>query len=115
MDTAARSLLKTLSYRFIASAITAGLVLLLTGRWGLAAGAGIIDSCVKLFVYFLHERAWNAIPSGAAVQASPEEVAHEPGLCRGLFHPSPNLMPGDERIEAHQQEISPALFDALPK
>ena len=64
MDTKARSFLKSLSYRVFASIVTAVLVFIMTRRWLLAIGLGVLDSTVKLFVYFLHERMWLLIRFG---------------------------------------------------
>ena len=64
METLSRSFLKALSYRVFASCVTAVLVFAATHRWLLAIGLGLLDSAVKLFVYFLHERLWTVIPFG---------------------------------------------------
>jgi uncharacterized membrane protein len=64
MDTKTRSFLKSLSYRIFASIVTAVLVFIMTRHWLLAIGLGLLDSTVKLFVYFLHERMWLLIPFG---------------------------------------------------
>ena len=40
------------------------LVFLVTHKWLLAIGLGLLDSTVKIFVYFLHERLWMNIPFG---------------------------------------------------
>jgi uncharacterized membrane protein len=39
-------------------------VYLFTGDAKLSAGAGVLDSIVKIVLYFLHERLWNHIPFG---------------------------------------------------
>jgi uncharacterized membrane protein len=43
---------------------TAALVYLFTENWKISASAGILDSVVKIALYFLHERMWNYIPYG---------------------------------------------------
>jgi uncharacterized membrane protein len=40
------------------------LVYLFTGNAKVSVGAGILDSVVKIVLYFLHERLWNSIPFG---------------------------------------------------
>ena len=66
METRWRSLVKALSWRFIATFITAGIVLALTGEGKFAATVGLLDTSIKLLVYFFHERAWLKIPFGIA-------------------------------------------------
>jgi uncharacterized membrane protein len=70
METHARSIAKAVSYRILGSLTTALVFLLLTGDWKLSAGAGVIDSVVKIGLYFLHERVWNHIQFGK--QTPPE-------------------------------------------
>ena len=64
METRWRSAVKALSWRFIATFITAGIVWALTGEGKFAATVGILDTTVKLFVYFGHERLWLKVPFG---------------------------------------------------
>ena len=64
METKSRSFLKSLSYRVFASVVTAGIVFMATHKWLLAIGLGLLDSTVKILVYFLHERLWMAISFG---------------------------------------------------
>ncbi len=66
MDTPARSLAKAVSYRLLGSISTAALVFFFTKDWKLSAGAGVLDSVVKIILYFGHERLWNHIPYGRA-------------------------------------------------
>jgi len=70
MESTRRSLLKTVSWRLCATAITATLVWLWTGRGEFAASVGLADTSIKFFVYLAHERAWNRIPYGR--QREPE-------------------------------------------
>jgi adenylylsulfate kinase len=64
MDSHRRSLLKTVSWRFVAT-ITTGLVtFIFTGRLDLAITIGLGDSFIKLFIYYLHERAWTRVRFG---------------------------------------------------
>ena len=64
MDTNARSIAKSISYRVLGSASTAGIVFVLNGDLTIALGAGAIDSVVKLLAYYFHERLWDRIPFG---------------------------------------------------
>ena len=55
----ARSLMKALSWRVVALAITTGVVFVITGQATLAATVGVADALLKIGTYYLHERAWN--------------------------------------------------------
>lgn len=59
-----RSVLKTISWRLIATLITATVVYLFTGRVDIAAAVGGIDIVVKLILYYVHERLWNNVRFG---------------------------------------------------
>lgn len=71
METKKRSLLKALSWRITATVITASVVYVLTGKGEFAATVGLADTAFKFFVYFGHERLWNALPWGR-VEQEPE-------------------------------------------
>ena len=64
MESNTRSIAKAVSYRVLGSAATALIFLVLSGDWKLSAGAGLIDSVVKIGLYFLHERLWQHISFG---------------------------------------------------
>jgi len=64
METTRRSIAKALSWRFLATLITTGLVLAITGEGSFAATIGVADTSLKLLIYFGHERIWNRIPFG---------------------------------------------------
>lgn len=64
MDTHSRSLAKAFSYRLLGSASTGAMVFFFTGDAKMSIGAGLLDSVVKIVLYFLHERVWNHIPFG---------------------------------------------------
>ena len=59
-----RSIYKTISWRFWATLTTAILVYIFTGRIALAATVGGFEIVIKIFLYFLHERAWNNVKYG---------------------------------------------------
>jgi uncharacterized membrane protein len=73
-ETRRRSVLKSLSWRFLAALITSSVVYILTGRGDFAAKVGIVDTAVKLFIYFLHERAWDRINYGRLAPGPDYEV-----------------------------------------
>ena len=64
MESNARSLAKAFSYRVLGSLSTGGLVYLFTSNLSISVGAGLLDSVVKVILYFLHERVWNHISYG---------------------------------------------------
>jgi len=64
LETRRRSIVKALSWRLIATLITATVVFVMTGNFHIAAEIGLIDTCVKLGVYFFHERMWLRISYG---------------------------------------------------
>ncbi|MGB2171329.1 MAG: DUF2061 domain-containing protein [Flavobacteriaceae bacterium] len=54
-----RSLLKTISWRFIGTLDTIFIAYLITGTVSQALSIGGIELVSKMFLYFFHERAWN--------------------------------------------------------
>ncbi|MGB7971508.1 MAG: DUF2061 domain-containing protein [Candidatus Deferrimicrobiaceae bacterium] len=64
MDTQRRSILKTISWRVVATLITGGVAFVVTGRVDMAITVGLGDSLVKFFTYYLHERMWSKIRFG---------------------------------------------------
>lgn len=63
-DTVKRSVFKTISWRVVATLITASLVLVMTGELKFAATVGLLDTTIKFLAYFFHERAWNRVSYG---------------------------------------------------
>jgi uncharacterized membrane protein len=63
-ETRGRSMAKAISWRILAAIITGVVALVMTHQLAFAAKIGIIDTSVKLFIYFLHERVWNRIGFG---------------------------------------------------
>jgi adenylylsulfate kinase len=78
METKARSFLKSVSYRVFASIVTAIIVYCFTGKLLLAVGLGVLDSTVKILVYFLHERLWAMIPYGRVKHPLEEFPVNKP-------------------------------------
>jgi uncharacterized membrane protein len=64
LETRRRSVAKSISWRIFAAIITACVVWAMTGQVEFAAKIGLIDTTVKLLIYFLHERVWNKINYG---------------------------------------------------
>jgi uncharacterized membrane protein len=64
LETRRRSVVKSISWRFFAAIITTCVALVMTGQLEFAAKIGLIDTTVKLLIYFVHERVWNKIGYG---------------------------------------------------
>lgn len=63
-ETHLRSVIKAISYRVIGSVATALLVLLFTGKFGVAAAVGSLEAVAKVAIYFVHERVWDKLRFG---------------------------------------------------
>jgi len=63
-STPARTLVKTLSWRTIATIMTIGLIWIFTGSFTLSVGIGAIDIITKFALFYAHERAWVRIRWG---------------------------------------------------
>ncbi len=59
-----RSVIKTLSWRIIATGTTVILVLIMTGRMDIAFTVGGFEVFLKMLFYFFHERGWDKIRWG---------------------------------------------------
>ena len=59
-----RSLLKAISWRVVATAITFSVALILTGETLIALEIGLLDTVIKLGAYFFHERLWGRLKVG---------------------------------------------------
>ncbi len=63
-ESTARSIVKTISWRVLATITTIILVYLFTDEIALAFQVGMIEVFLKMLVYFFHERAWDKINFG---------------------------------------------------
>lgn len=63
-DTALRSLVKAVSYRFFGTLATMLVVFAFTRRVGLSVSVGIADTLLKILLYFAHERGWDNLRWG---------------------------------------------------
>lgn len=62
-----RSIVKALTWRFIATSTTMALAYAATGDLKIAGAIGVADVIIKLFFYYVHERAWGHVEWGKAV------------------------------------------------
>ena len=59
-----RSILKGVTWRILATTTTITIAFFMTGEIGDALKIGAIEFVGKIFIYYLHERAWQMIPRG---------------------------------------------------
>ena len=64
MDKAARSLVKTISWRITGSGATFGISYLISGNFVIASSIASIQLVSNTILYFIHERVWNKITWG---------------------------------------------------
>lgn len=63
-ETPARSVVKALSWRLVATLTTITLVFVATSRFDLALTVGVFEAMAKMALYFMHERLWNRLLFG---------------------------------------------------
>jgi adenylylsulfate kinase len=63
-ETNTRSIVKTISWRILATITTVSLVYIFIGDVSVALSVGGIEVFLKMFIYFLHERGWDKIKFG---------------------------------------------------
>ena len=66
MESHLRTVVKTISWRLVATLITFSVAWVATGTLKLAAEIGIADTLIKLCVYYWHERGWIRVKFGKA-------------------------------------------------
>ncbi|MFH1742502.1 MAG: DUF2061 domain-containing protein [bacterium] len=64
METHRRSLMKSLSWRVVATVVTACAAWFITGEQESAAKIAALDTLAKIGIYYAHERFWIRIPFG---------------------------------------------------
>jgi len=69
MESHSRSIAKTLSWRLWATIITTAVVYFSTHEFKFAMEIGLLDTTIKLGAYFFHERLWNKVSFGRAVES----------------------------------------------
>jgi uncharacterized membrane protein len=63
-DKKRRTIIKTITFRIVATLATMAIVFLMTGNLALANTVGLIDLVSKLLIYYLHERVWERVSWG---------------------------------------------------
>ena len=69
-ETHARSIIKGLTWRLIATTTTVILVFIFTRSFTLSAEIGALDISLKILFYYLHERGWNRLKWGRLINQS---------------------------------------------
>lgn len=69
-----RSVLKAVSWRVLATGTTIIIAWALLDDWRVALKIGAVEVVAKMFVYYLHERAWAAVPMGTVRKLLPTET-----------------------------------------
>jgi uncharacterized membrane protein len=64
VETHVRSIAKAMTWRAGGLAVTFGVAWAITGRLDLAVSLGAVDTTVKLFAFYVHERAWQKVKFG---------------------------------------------------
>ena len=59
-----RSVVKSISWRILATLTTVLIVFILTGSWRISLGAGLIEIILKIILSYFHERLWNKLGWG---------------------------------------------------
>jgi len=67
METHLRSVVKGISWRFVATMVTTVVVYMYSGELAAAAIVGSIDALAKILLYWGHERIWQQISWGRII------------------------------------------------
>ena len=62
-----RSILKSISFRILATSTGMVIILIMTGETTIAASYAFLDVVAKLTIYYVHERLWNRIKFGKQI------------------------------------------------
>ncbi len=66
-----RSILKGLTWRVIATSTIFTITYFTTGEMDTAIQVASIEFVIKLIIYYMHERAWQAVPRGSIRKINP--------------------------------------------
>lgn len=64
MESHYRSIVKAITWRAGGTIVTFGVAWILTGNISFSAKMGMLDTTVKLGVFYFHERLWNRLSFG---------------------------------------------------
>ena len=63
-ETHARTFVKTVVWRLIATAISVGVIFSFTGAMEQSIEISLVGAVIGMFTYYFHERFWNAVKWG---------------------------------------------------
>ena len=69
METHKRSLVKTISWRIIATIVTVLVSFMWLGEWTTSIALALTANGIKALLYYVHERGWNQLSWGRVVSA----------------------------------------------
>jgi len=64
MEKRRRSIMKTITWRIMATSSTMFLVFILTRNLVISTSVGILELFIKILLYYVHERIWNRLDFG---------------------------------------------------
>ncbi|MBU1260387.1 MAG: DUF2061 domain-containing protein [Planctomycetes bacterium] len=64
MESHLRSILKGITWRIGGTTVTIAVAWLITGSINIAAKIGLLETVLKISVFYIHERLWNRINIG---------------------------------------------------
>jgi len=73
-ETHKRTLVKSISWRIIATATTMVAAYIITGEVAIALGIGAIEATAKLLFYYLHERSWAHVSWGRVERGKSKKI-----------------------------------------
>ena len=68
MDSSARSLVKTITWRVTGSGATFAVAWLISGNLAMSGTIAVIQLITNTVLYYVHERVWNRLPWGQHTQ-----------------------------------------------
>ena len=68
MDTHKRTIVKTITWRIIATLTTVIVIYLWIGDLSVALGSGLLANALKTIFYYAHERVWNRSDFGREIK-----------------------------------------------
>ena len=66
-DNHTKSIIKSITWRILATLTTITLVFIFTKKIALALEVGLLEISIKLIFYYFHERVWNKISWGQKI------------------------------------------------
>ena len=68
MDSHKRTIIKTITWRIIATLTTVAVIYIWTGDLSTALGSGLVANALKTIFYYAHEKVWNKSDFGMEIK-----------------------------------------------